>query len=143
MKTLWRIGAIAIGSSICAVLSGLAALQARLLFLPSSDTANGLSLLEVIRDPFAVLIFSTLTAGAGVIGFGLALWLLRGMRLEKVGPGVFLASSLAAAVTGAILTPLSPVMALFAAAGFMSWSRQQADWKIPDVDSKIAEKGAA
>jgi hypothetical protein len=111
--------------------------------LPSSDTAHGLSLLEVLGDPFVVLIFSTLTAGGGVIGFGLALWQLRGMRLERVVPGVFLASILAAAVTGAILTPLSPVMALFAAAGFMAWSRQQPDWKIPDVEDTSAEKGAA
>ena len=99
---LFRVLALAFGSLVCALLTGLAALFSHGRSLPPSDGAYGMTLWESLHDPFVFIVWGQLVIAGAVIGFLLALPLLWRSDLRKAVPTVILATVAASAASASL-----------------------------------------
>jgi hypothetical protein len=96
---LLRVLTLALGSFSCALLAGLAALFFFGRSLPPSDGAYGMTLWELLHDPFVLIVWGQLVIAGAVIGFLLALLLLWRCDLRKAVPAVILVTVAVAAAS--------------------------------------------
>jgi len=135
MKNAYRVFCLAFSALICAFATGFIALYAIVKPLPVADLAYGMSVWELLRDPF-VLFGLILFALAGAIpGFVFSLWALWKVSLAKAIPVVTMVTGAAAAVSVLILnlTPLFILLiALIAGIVAMFWCHGRTSWEIKD-----------
>ena len=121
-RAVCRVCVLGAYSWLCSLGAGVVALWVSGRLLSPTDGVFGLSTLQVLQDPFVLMIWLPLVIAGAVLGFGFSLLTLWNVDLVKAIPTVTAVTIIAAAVTAPLML-LSPLPTFLAGVAAMVWCR--------------------
>ena len=125
-RDLGKVLVLASSACVCSFLAGLVALYMQSRYLPPSDGAYGMSVADLLRDPFVRLAWVGYTSIGAVVGFAASVLMLRRADLRRAVPAIVVVTVSTAAIFGR-LGLFSTVPALLAGIMTMVWFWNRAE----------------